>query len=416
MPPTRKSTRRTSTRRKPSHRNAKPPANPLCVACTGLTGHGEAGFLTQETEAIPAPWLQAIHRQAVPVHTHRFHNLADQGFPDATPVQSDIRIRFTRRTPALPQRVLYWGAGHCAVTCAGALQGAERAYGVYDNMGIATRKGHTLEFVMQTPRPYIARQRGVTKAQQWCRHVHFVDLKAVEGCVGMGDGHDAAATTEASANCATGRCSSTRGRRRGSRAKATSRNRKPAGGHHEGRAVTGKCPPANNVLYTVAAFPRTKPLKLEGGSYTCTPLFHPEQPSGQAYHHSVFIGFEQYLMAKAKGILGINAIQHADWPPIHDTDMVVNGHATPDAIAQQLERAKVKREQPLIVYCANEGCEAAQELLYKLTQIGYCNTYYLKHGMEEARAKLAGVGRFLGCGKGRGGGGNANVRVGAHRV
>ena len=59
----------------------------------------------------------------------------------------------------------------------------------------------------------------------------------------------------------------------------------------------------------------------------------------------------------------------------------------------------MKREQPLIVYCANEGCEAAQELLYKLTQIGYCNTYYLKHGMEEARAKLAGIGRFLECGK-----------------
>ena len=402
MPPTRKSTPRTSTRRKSSRRNTKPAANPLCVACTGLTGHGETGFLTQETEAIPAPWLQAIHRQAVPTHTHRFHNLADQGFPDATPVQSDIRIRFTRRTPALPKRVLYWGAGHCAVTCAGALQGAERAYGVYDNMGIATRRGHTLEFVMQTPRPYVARQRGATKAQQWCRHVHFVDLKAVEGCVGMGDGH-AAATTKAEASCATGRCSSTRGRRSGSRAKATPRNNKPVGGHHEGRAVTGKCPPANNVLYTVAAFPRTKPLRLEGGSYTCTPLFHPEQPSGQAYHHSVFIGFEQYLMAKAKGILGINAIQHADWPPIHDTDMVVDWHATPDAIAQHLERAKVKREQPLIVYCANEGCEAAQELLYKLTQIGYCNTYYLKHGMEEARAKLAGVGRFLGCGKGRGG-------------
>ena len=262
------------------------------------------------------------------------------------------------------------------MTCAGALQGAERAYGFYDNMGIATRTGHTLEFVMQTPRPYVARQRGATKAQQWCRHVHFVDLKAVEGCLGMGDGHSIAKTD---ANCATGRCSS-----------------KPAGGHHEGRAVTGKCPPANNVLYTVAAFPRTKPLKLEGGSYTCTPLFHPEQPSGQAYHHSVFIGFEQYLMAKAKGILGINAIQHADWPPIHDTDMVVDWHATPDAIAQQLERAKVRREQPLIVYCANEGCEAAQELLYKLTQIGCCNTYYLKHGMEEARAKLAGVGRFWG--------------------
>ena len=111
MPSTRKSSSHPASRRT-SRRNTKSTAKPLCVACTGLTGHGEAGFLTQETEAIPAPWLEAIHRQAVPTHTHRFHNLADQGFPDAAPVQSDIRIRFTRKTPALPQRVLYWGAGH----------------------------------------------------------------------------------------------------------------------------------------------------------------------------------------------------------------------------------------------------------------------------------------------------------------
>lgn len=322
-------------------------AKPLCNARKGLSGQGECAYLTQAPEAIPAPWLNAIHRQAVPIHTHHFRNLADQGFPDAAPSQSDIRIRFTRRTPALSHRVLYWAANHCSVYDAKNLQGAEQAYGGYTNMGVATRKGHTLEFVLQSPRPYVAQQRGTRNAQQWCRHVHFVDLNTLK--------------------------------RNGEEFPTKSRRR----------------PNIKNVLFTLAVFPRTKPLTLEGGRYTCTSLFHQDQPSGLAYQHSMFIGFEQYMMAKAKGVVGIYAATHKDLTPIHDTDLVMNWQATPNAIVAQLNTAKVHREHPLIVYCDRCACEDAQELLYKLTQVGYCNTYYFEHGMGEARAKMAGIKKFL---------------------
>ena len=376
MNQTRKGSKSSSSSRK---RKSVKHMKPLCVACTGLTGHGEEGFLTQETEAIPAPWLQAIHRQAVPVHTYRFRNLADQGFPDSAPSQSDIRICFSRSNPPLPKRVLYWGAGNCPVTCAGAigggaiacagaLQGAERAYGYYKNMGIATRKGNTLEFMMQTPRPYVAQQRNANKSQLWCRHVHFVDLETVEGCI-----HDFDNLSDT--------------------------QQKSTGGHHT--VLRGKRPkcPTNNVLYTVAVFPRTFPLELEHvkgkSKYTCTPLFHPETPHGQSYHHSMFIDFEQYMMAKAKGMIGINAIDDPKWPPIHNSDMVINWKLSPDAIQDILSKKRVLRERPIIVYCANEECKAAQELLYTLTQLGYCNIFYFKHGMEEARNKMQPLQTFM---------------------
>lgn len=313
-------------------------------------------MLTQSTEAIPAPWLQALHRTAVPTHANRFRNLADLGFPDAVPCHADVRIRFTRRpnkakgVAALPERVLYWAAGPCAAEAASDLHGAERAYGDYANMGVATRKDHTLEFVLQSPRPYVAQQRGAKRAQQWCRHLHFVDLVTVDG-----------------------------------------------------RTPSSKPSKPSNVLFTVAVFPRSTPLTLEGGTYTCEPVFAPHQPHA-SYRSSMFLGFEQYLEAKAAGALGVNSIQDPEWPCIDDGDMVVDWHASPDAIDAQLKAAKVPKERPLVVYCANDGCEAAQELLYKLTQIGHCNTYYMKHGMEEARAKLAGARGFLGRAKGVGGG------------
>lgn len=321
-------------------------AKRLCPAARkGRSVRSECSFLTQETEAIPAPWLEAIHRQAVPIHTLHFRNLAEQGFPDTAPSQSDIRIRFTRRTPALSHRVLYWAANYCSVFDAKNLQGAERAYGGYTNMGVATRKGHTLEFVLQSPRPYVAQQRGTSQAQQWCRHVHFVDLNTVK------------------------------------------RN-------HKKFLKSRQRSHIKNVLFTLAVFPRAKPLTIEGGRYTCTPLFRQGRPSGLAYQHSMFIGFEQYLMAKAMGVMGIYAT-HKDVTPIHDTDLVMDWQGTPNAIVAQLNSAKVHREHPLIVYCDRCACEDAQELLYKLTQVGYCNTYYFEHGMGEARAKMAGIKNFL---------------------
>ena len=336
MPSTRKSSA--------SHRRSRVLSKSRCIACNSTK------LLTQETEAIPSPWLKALHQQAIPTHTLRFRYLANACFPDTTPCNADIRIQFTRSTPALPRRVLYWAAGPCAVTEASELHGAERAYGNYHNMGVATRKGHTLELMVQTPYPYVAQQRGTKQAQQWCRHVHFIDLKTIEY------------------ECKTGVVTKKQ------YTKATS----------------------NNILFTVAAFPRIKPLTLEGGTYTCMPVFRPDQPSGQAYCKSMFINFEQYLMAKAHGAVGINAIQANVSLPIYQDDMIIDWRVAPSVIATQMAAAKVSCETPLVVYC--DGGAAAQELLYKLTQTGYCNTYYFQYGMAEARAKLAGMQRFMGEG------------------
>jgi rhodanese-related sulfurtransferase len=334
-------TRKRATR--DSKRSKRSTTKSVCVACTDKESFSQSRFLNQKTEAIPAPWLSDLHRQAVPLHSQRFRQLLACGLVDTPPACSDIRVRIERSTPKLPARVLYWAASGCPVLHAKELCGAERAYGDYENMGIATRQGNALEFFLQTPRPYIAKQRGASKAQQWCRHVHFVDLKRVS-------------------------------------------NQKAS---------------TNNVLYTVAVFPSAdKPvIQIKRGKYSCEPLFHPEQPTNIGFCKSMFIGLEMYLMAKANGIIAINAIKDPQWPPISEDDLVVDWHSSASSIQSIVKKAGARPESPLVVYCAKPKCTAAQDLMYKLTQRGYCNTYYFKGGMAEARERLGPLTRFLAHGR-----------------
>ena len=101
----------------------------VCVACKDKESFRQSRILNQKTEAIPAPWLSDLHRQAVPLHSQRFRQLLACGLVDTPPACSDIRLRIERSTPRLPARVLYWAASGCAVTQAKELCGAERAYG-----------------------------------------------------------------------------------------------------------------------------------------------------------------------------------------------------------------------------------------------------------------------------------------------
>lgn len=311
---------------------------PTCVACQPLrTAKNKPCVLTQTT-AFPAPWLQELDRKAIPLHTARFQSLEATGFAPSTPCGADIVVKYT--STKVPKKVVYWASGPCCVTQANMQKSAECSYGEYCNMGVAVRKGKSLEFVLQTPRPYIARAKGKNESQLWCRHLHFVEVDT----------------------------------------------------------KTNKVKGANkNLLYTLGVFPCTL-MKLYKGLYECRPLMSTESLHC-AQMHSMFVNFEQYLMAKRAGAVGINAIADPKHPAISTDDMVINWKDSYDAIEKQL--GSDKRCQPrgrhtcFVVYCAHDTCLAAQELIHTMYELGYCNVFYLKHGMREAQEKTEKLRVFL---------------------
>jgi thiol-disulfide isomerase/thioredoxin len=658
------------------------------------------GPLLQRTEALPAPWLQALHRRPVPAHASTFRALAARGFPDSAPACADVRIRLTRATPPLPKRVVYWAAAPRGAAEASLLCGAERAYGDYENIGVATRRGDTLEFVLRSPQPYVAQARTPgALPRQWCRHLHFVDVESCRcrcgrGCrcgdrsEGASSPVTAATTTKATTADASradglvrlrqslmdtlgamglfgrpnspppeagtvsrrsggGRHGRQRTRRRrggamlmlrmpmpmrafdnergggddraptsslvaellrdlsggsrggvergggatpqllrrlgdppsflpggGSRATlprrgivgvyftgswcpfcvrftpelarahaaveaagggfavvvaprekdevayATYRASMPSSWHALpadsarigalGRALgagqgipalvlldaatgatveakgrelvserggegvqalvdaavanvddndeaeddsraeagddegeeddddedgdqeangdeedgdeedgdeedgdednggdkadgedsncSGPCAKkGGDRLFTLGVFPWAcaKALQIDGCAYECEPLFDPAHVGSWPHADSLFVSFEQYLTAKAMGARGVCAIDDPAWPPICDDDLVLDHKLDASAVARKLREAGVRAESPLVVYCANAACEAAQRLLRTLATLGHCNAFYAKHGMDEAARKLGGTAAFV---------------------
>jgi hypothetical protein len=308
-----------------------------CVACQpSRTAKRENSLLTQ-TATFPAPWLQELKRQAIPRHSARFQSLEASGFEPTTPCNANIVITYTEKD--LPKKVVYWASGSARMSSSHLLKSAECAYGDYCNMGVAVRKGNTLRFVLQTPRPYLARQKGKTNSQLWCRHLHFVEV------------------------------------------------------HENNQVDTSN----KNVLYTLGVFPCSLLGKYDK-IYSCVPLFHTDT-SVCAQKHSMFVNFEQYLAGKTNGCVGVNAISDPEYPPISSDDIVLDWHTNVDSLHKQLVSHKNVKQNgmhtPFIVYCANETCAAAQELIHKMYEIGYCNVYYLKHGMHEARQKASTLRAFL---------------------
>ena len=206
-------------------------------------------------------------------------------------------------------------------------------------MGVAVRKGKTLSFVLQTPRPYLARQKGKDESQLWCRHLHFVEVNT-DNQVDM-------------------------------------RNQ--------------------NVLYTLGVFPCSLMHKYKK-VYSCTPLFDTNETLC-AQKQSMFVNLEQYLEGKRSGCIGVNAIADPAHPPIADDDLVLNWNDDITTLQKQLQSNQLVQNHgehtPFIVYCAHEECVAAQELIHKLYELGYCNVYYMKHGMREAQQKLLRLKTFL---------------------
>lgn len=309
-----------------------------CVACkpTGTTKRKNS-LLTQ-TATFPAPWLQELKRQAIPRHSARFQSLEASGFEPTTPCNSNIIVTYTEKD--LPKKVVYWASGSACMTTSHLLKSAECAYGDYLNMGVAVRKNNTLRFVLQTPRPYLAHQKGKTDSQLWCRHLHFVEVREKNNQVDTSN---------------------------------------------------------KNVLYTLGVFPCSLLDKYKN-TYSCVPLFHTDA-SVCAQKHSMFVNFEQFLVGKRNGCVGVNAISDSEYPPISTDDIVLDWNTDVDKLQKKLVSNKNVKQNgmntPFIVYCANEDCVAAQALIHKLYEIGYCNVYYLKHGMREARQKASTLQSFL---------------------
>lgn len=293
-----------------------------------------------QTTAYPAPWLQELRRQAVPSHTQKYKQLLSTGFAPTYPSDADVCVRYTGVD--LPKKVLYWASGGGSVNNPDVIKSAECSYGKYKNMGVAVRKGKTLEFVLRTPRPYVARQQGKKSQQLWCRHLHFVPIDETTNQV----------VTE-----------------------ATNMNR----------------------LYTLAVFPCTL-LDNHTSYYTCKPLGGADRASAKKFS-SMFLTFEQYLKGTADGAVGINAISDETHPPIQSDDLVVSWKTPSKKIQTLLESSSRCKEHgihtPLIVYCAHDKCMAAQALIEKLCDIGYCNVFYFKHGMREALCKLKPMQNFV---------------------
>jgi rhodanese-related sulfurtransferase len=339
-----------------SHR--KPPTTPRlsCVACKPPTattlkrssGRGGSDDALTQTTTFPSPWLQALHRQAIPRHSKRFQSLEATGFAPTTPCQSDCVVTYCGKGKGngkgkpLPSKVVYWASEPCDLMSASLLKSAECAYGNYANMGVAVRKGNnTLEFVLQTPRPYMARQKGKTNSKLWCRHLHFVEVDPVSNRV----------------------------------------------------ATSNK-----NVLFTLGVFPCTM-LRHHSDTYECKPLMRADDMLRHRLK-SMFIGFEMYMTGKAGDAVGVNAaLADSKYPSISSDDMVLNWKDSAAGIARQMQHDMRFRKHgvhtPLMVYCVDETCSAAQVLIEKLCEAGYCNVYYLKGGIAEALQKTAPLRRLL---------------------
>lgn len=324
-----------------------------CASSTADSGSCTDPLITRTDPKRPAQWLRDIARPAIPRHCARWQELEADSFRAVVDApRADLEIVYTARCgERLPERVVYWAADGTALVEAHRLVGAERAYGAYENMGIARRTRYRgndrLTFRIATPTPYVARAYGKRNPQQWCRHLHFVELAP-------GRGHSSAHTVR------------------------TKNKRHPVG------SSAWHVPAANaNDLYTLAVFPCTL-LPAYKGRYTCRPIH--VTPHASSKSTAVHVQRNTYREATrpAHGhAVGVCAIDDPKYPPLQAHDVVVDHRASEAEIVRRLhaQRRDISAHTPIVVYCANPACAAAQAVIEMLTHRGFCNVWYFKEGM-----------------------------------
>ena len=213
------------------------------------------------TQRAPAKWLCSIGRMVIPQHTETFSTLEACKFRETHPSRSDLRVTLRlRRSDALPARILYWAAAPRDLHASRQGSSAECAYDKYTNMGVVCRKHGKYCIDLRCPQPYVAEDPETGMSVMWSRHMHFVAVRE----------NDTVDTD-------------------------------------------------TNKVHTLLIMPGEHNDKNPLFDYTCTPLFDPRTRALP----SLFVGFYDYMRARQKGVVCINAVDHPDYRPICTSDLVV---------------------------------------------------------------------------------------------
>lgn len=352
MPSTRKTkpcvacrTRRTTTPRKRKN----------CVACQTTCTNCTSPLLTTTDPNRTAQWLSDLQRQAIPRHCARWRTLEAKAFHKASstaPTGATVRVVYKVRKrgssadekASVPARVVYWAAESGPLSDGHNLRGAERAYGEYTNMGVAVRTETSTHYVLTmdlvAPCPYIARARGAQHAQQWCRHLHYVPL-------------------------------------------VKRRARRNTSGSASSTTPQWHVPTSTqNKLFTLPVFP-CHDREAYRDKYSCTKLSR--KPSRTTPSPpSLYVTRAEYRKAThptTGRAVGICAIDDPRYPPLQAHDRTLSWTLSESAIQQRLKQWGYHPHTPLVVYCANPGCTAAQVLIESLAHLGWCNVWYFQEGM-----------------------------------
>ena len=358
----------------------------VCVSCVKKEGDDNIYSCTQKA---PAKWLCSIGRMVIPVHAETYRTLQARQFRETCPSRSDLRVTMRFRNKAasttMPTRILYWAASPRDVHASTQASSAEYAYNKYTNMGVAVAK------------------RDAEGRLEYC-----IDLRCPQPYVADDPESDASVMW--------------------------SRHL-----HFVGVTKDHTINADTTQVHTLLIMPGTREHPLF--DYECQPLFDPRK----SMRPSVFVGFHDYWRAHCAGVVCINAVDHADYPPICTTDLVVtmpqnrvDSQKVEDTLLQAIHNSAKKhahnmdlmlrlcsttpaskkskrssrkasrrrarhREKtvfaeaqvrmlkrwPLLVYCVKPSCHAAAQLLFALDALGFHNVFYMPDGIEGARRQFA---------------------------
>jgi hypothetical protein len=274
-------------------------------------------------------WLQQLHRHPVPVHAPLFADLKLADFKTHNPVGANIKLTLTKPSGAWPLKVLFWATDARANGCEAAesnLRGAEYAYGLYDNMGVAEPRGKTLELSFRCPVPYISQTDCEHEAMLWCRHLHYVGVR--------GAGESLASTTDIQAVTV-------------------------LPGHYEDKASGIVC--------------------------DCEPI----QTACNKTDYSMYVDLATFQsLVSNYGAVGISALNGSLIHKLDTAiDYRQSVPAIARQFDALIADKKATARTPVVVYCASATCPAASKLIEKLLAHGICNIFYFKGGVEAAKVQ-----------------------------
>lgn len=126
-------------------------------------------------------------------------------------------------------------------------------------------------------------------------------------------------------------------------------------------------------LYTLSCVPDHKYV---------LPIVSPEKC---IYLPSVFVCFEDVMMANNMGAICINSLEEK-YGKIFNNELCIPYKLPIQNIKNKLRG--IPKHKTLIIYCMKPECEAATLLMDKLTELGYNNLFYYSGGIEDKIEKI----------------------------